>query len=61
MVLPAALSEVRLVISDALGRNVLQTQVRNGQAVDVRGLPHGLYLTRLVTGSEVGVAKFAKE
>ena len=59
--LPAALSEARLEISDALGRNVLQTQVRNGQAVDVRGLPHGLYLTRLVAGSEVDVAKFAKE
>ncbi|MDB5236601.1 MAG: hypothetical protein JWR44_3594, partial [Hymenobacter sp.] len=43
--LPATLAEARLEISDAQGRTVLQALVRNGQAVDVRGLTHGLYLS----------------
>ena len=59
--LPAALAEARLEISDARGRTVLRTTVRNGQAMDVRGLARGLYLSRVVAGSQVGVVKFTKE
>ena len=59
--LPAALAEAQLIISDARGRTVLRTAVRNGQAVDVRSLARGLYLSRVVAGSQVGLAKFTKE
>ena len=61
VLLPATLAEARLEISDARGCTVLRTLVRNGQAVDVRGLAQGLYLSRLAAGKEVGVAKFVKE
>ena len=61
VVLPATLAEARLEISDARGRTVLRALVRNGQAVDVRGLAQGLYLSRLAAGGAVGVGKFVKE
>ena len=53
--------EALLEISDARGRAVLQTRVRNGQAVDVSRLAAGLYLSRLTAGSAVGTRKFTKE
>ena len=59
--LPAPLTEARLEISDAQGRTVLRTAVRNGQAVDVRSLARGLYVSRVVAGRQVGVVKFTKE
>ncbi|MFC6222452.1 alpha/beta hydrolase-fold protein [Hymenobacter artigasi] len=60
--LPANLAgEALLEISDARGRAVLRTRVRNGQAVDVSRLAAGLYLSRLTAGSAVGTSKFTKE
>ena len=59
--LPTTLTEARLEISDAQGRSVLRAAVRNGQAVDVRNLARGLYLSRVVAGGQVGVVKFTKE
>ena len=60
--LPANLAgEALLEISDARGRAVLRTRVRNGQAVDVSRLAAGLYLSRLSAGSAVGTSKFTKE
>ncbi|UOQ98515.1 alpha/beta hydrolase-fold protein [Hymenobacter sp. 5317J-9] len=61
VVLPAALAEVGLEISDSQGRTVLRAAVRNGQAVNLRSLASGLYLSRVVAGNEVGVVKFTKE
>ena len=58
---PAALTNARLEIRDAQGRMVLQTPVRNGEAVDVRALARGLYLSRLAAGGVVGTGKFVKE
>ena len=58
---PAALTNARLEIRDAQGRTVLQAPVRNGEAVDVRGLARGLYLSRLAAGGVVGFGKFVKE
>ncbi|MDB5269178.1 MAG: hypothetical protein JWP58_2218 [Hymenobacter sp.] len=60
--LPASLAtEALLEISDARGRAVLRTRVRNGQAVDVSRLASGLYLSRLTAGGAVGTSKFTKE
>jgi metallo-beta-lactamase class B len=59
--LPTALAEARLEISDATGRNVLRTTVRNGQAVSLGNLASGFYLSRVVAGNAVGVVKFIKE
>jgi predicted alpha/beta superfamily hydrolase len=60
--LPASVAgEALLEISDARGRAVLRTRVRNGQAVDVSRLAAGLYLSRLSAGSAVGTSKFTKE
>ena len=60
--LPASLAgEALLEISDARGRAVLRTRVRNGQAVDVSRLAAGLYLSRLSAGGAVGTSKFSKE
>ena len=59
--LPATLAQARLEISDAAGRTVLQTLVRNGQVLDVSRLARGLYLSRLSAGSTVGYSKFSKE
>ena len=59
--LPPAVKEGRLEIRDARGRVVLQSAVGNGQTVNLQGLAHGLYLSRVVAGAEVGTAKFIKE
>ncbi|MCC3151828.1 alpha/beta hydrolase-fold protein [Hymenobacter sp. BT770] len=59
--LPPALAAAQLEISDARGRTVLKTAVHNGQTVNLRGLAHGLYLSRIVAGQEMTVVKFAKE
>ena len=59
--LPATIAQGQLEINDAQGRPVLQTTVRNGQAVNLRTLAAGLYLSRVVTGNEVGMVKFTKE
>jgi len=60
--LPASLTDGALLeISDARGRAVLCTRVRNGQAVDVSRLASGLYLSRLTAGNAVGTGKFTKE
>ena len=60
--LPANVAgEALLEISDARGRAVLRTRVRNGQAVDVSRLAAGLYLSRLSAGGAVGTSKFTKE
>jgi S-formylglutathione hydrolase FrmB len=53
--------EALLEISDAQGRAVLRTRVRNGQAVDVSRLAAGMYRSRLTAGSAVGTSKFTKE
>ncbi|MGY3091253.1 putative alpha/beta superfamily hydrolase [Hymenobacter sp. UYAg731] len=60
--LPANLAgDALLEISDARGRAVLHTHVRNGQSVDVSRLASGLYLSRLSAGGAVGTSKFTKE
>ncbi|OGX81786.1 hypothetical protein BEN48_06040 [Hymenobacter glacialis] len=59
--LPASLADGQLQISDARGRTVLRTAVRNGDAVSLRNLAAGLYLSRITAGGEVRVVKFAKE
>ena len=59
--LPASLTQARLEISDATGRTVLQTLVRNGQAVDVSQLTKGLYVSRLTGASSSGTVRFSKE
>ena len=59
--LPAQVREGRLVISDALGRPVLQTLVHSGEPVDVSRLARGFYLSRVVAGNEVGTTRFSKE
>ncbi len=59
--LPASLTDGRLEITDARGRTVLRTAVRNGDVVNLRGLAAGLYMSRITAGGEVRVVKFAKE
>jgi hypothetical protein len=59
--LPAQLSAARLEITDALGRLVLQTPVRNGQRIDVSQLVPGLYQSRVAAGTAIGVSRFSKE
>ena len=59
--LPTMVAEARLEISDARGRTVLRTAVRNGQAVSLHGLASGFYLSRMVAGNDVGAVKFTKE
>ena len=60
--LPANLTEeAQLEITDARGRAVLRSRVRNGQSVDVSRLAAGLYLSRLSAGGAVGTGKFTKE
>lgn len=59
--LPAALTTAMLEITDARGQTVLRTPVHSGQAVDVRGLARGLYLSRVVAGPATEVVKFVKE
>ena len=60
--LPANLTEeAQLEITDARGRAVLRSRVRNGQSVDVSRLAAGLYLSRLTAGGAVGTGKFTKE
>ena len=59
--MPATTTQGQLEISDAQGRPVLQATVHNGQALNLRTLAAGLYLSRVVAGNEVGVVKFTKE
>ncbi|MBF9239154.1 T9SS type A sorting domain-containing protein [Hymenobacter sp. BT683] len=58
---PVSLAEAKLEITDARGRTVLRTAVHHGEAVNLRGLAAGLYLSRITAGNEVKVVKFAKE
>jgi metallo-beta-lactamase class B len=59
--LPSSLPEARVEITDAHGRTVLRTAVHHGEAVNLRGLAAGLYLSRISAGTEVNTIKFVKE
>ncbi|WP_426060440.1 alpha/beta hydrolase-fold protein [Hymenobacter sp. B1770] len=61
IVFPNSLPEAGVEITDARGRTVLPTAVHHGEAVNLRGLVAGLYLSRISAGAEVIVVKFVKE
>ncbi|GAA4368262.1 alpha/beta hydrolase-fold protein [Hymenobacter saemangeumensis] len=59
--LPAATATAELQLRDALGRVVLRRQVQAQEAVDVRGLPSGIYISRLSSAGFISTSKFIKE